>query len=312
MQSIILSIGDELALGQTVDTNSAWLSQQLASVGCDILAHVTVPDAQPAIEEAITAAAGRCDYLVISGGLGPTEDDLTRQALAAVLRVPLLLDEPALAHLQTFWTRRGQTMPASNAIQAMIPKGATIIDNSAGTAPGLFAILNPEPESANPRPTHIYVMPGVPKEMKTMFTRDILPQIQKQGGGATILSRTLHTFGLGESSIAEKLGPLMDRARNPSVGTTVSNGYVSLRLNAHCPTREQAHRELEQTDLACREALGELIFGADEENLPQVVGRLLLKSASKPSPRPNPAPVACWPNISPISPAPAPTSNSAG
>src|SRR5689334_4909849 len=139
MTSIILSIGDELVLGQTVDTNSAWLSQQLASVGCDILAHMTVPDDQKAIERAIRDAAGRCDVLLISGGIGPTEDDLTRQALSAVMGVELKLNEQWLAQLQQFFSARGREMPQTNNIQAMIPRGAMMIENTAGTAAGIDA-----------------------------------------------------------------------------------------------------------------------------------------------------------------------------
>src|SRR6185503_10402585 len=134
IRAIILSIGDELVLGQTVDTNSAWLSQQLAAVGCAVAAHLTVADDQRAIEQAIRESAGRCDFLIISGGIGPTEDDLTRQALAAVMDAPLELSEAWLHRLQAFFKKVGRDMPDSNKIQAMIPRGATIIENTAGTA----------------------------------------------------------------------------------------------------------------------------------------------------------------------------------
>src|SRR5215218_8033797 len=122
MNAIILSVGDELVLGQTVDTNSAWLSQQLAAVGCDIAAHLTVPDSQHAIEQAILESVGRCDALLISGGIGPTEDDLTRQALASVMRVPLEMNEQWMEKLTAFFTKVGRTMPETNKIQAMIPR----------------------------------------------------------------------------------------------------------------------------------------------------------------------------------------------
>src|SRR3982751_3076495 len=130
--AIILSIGDELVLGQTVDTNSAWLSQQLAAVGCAVAAHLTVADDQPAIEQAILESVGRCDFLIISGGIGPTEDDLTRQALAAVMNVPLELHEPWLMRLKEYFQKLGRTMPNTNSIQAMIPRGAQIIENQKG------------------------------------------------------------------------------------------------------------------------------------------------------------------------------------
>src|SRR3954468_6016397 len=137
LTALVLSIGDELVLGQTVDTNSAWISQQLAAVGCAVAAHLTVPDDQPAIEQAILESVGRCDVLIISGGIGPTEDDLTRQALAAVMNVPLELNETWRAELVKFFAARGRTMPATNPIQAMIPRGPTMIFNHAGTAAGI-------------------------------------------------------------------------------------------------------------------------------------------------------------------------------
>jgi nicotinamide-nucleotide amidase len=120
-------------------------------------------------------------------------------------------------------------------------------------------------------------MPGVPKEMKAMFTRDVLPHVKQIGGGAVILSRTLHTFGFGESAVAEKIGPQMMRGRNPSVGTTVSGGVVSVRINSSFPSREQAAAELQTTESACRAALGDLVYGADDESLAEVVARLLLE-----------------------------------
>src|SRR3954471_4035194 len=129
MQAIILSVGDELVLGQTVDTNSAWMSQQLAAEGCGVAAHMTVPDDQNAIEGAIRESAERCDFLIISGGIGPTEDDLTRQALAAVMDVPLELNEIWLKELEKFFTARGRPMPPINRIQAMIPHGAAMVFN---------------------------------------------------------------------------------------------------------------------------------------------------------------------------------------
>ena len=266
--SIILSIGDELVLGQTVDTNSAWLSQQLAAVGCAVAAHVTIADDQRAIEQAIEEAVGRCDVLLISGGIGPTEDDLTRQALAAVMNVPLELNDKWLAQLQKFFQRIGRPMPEGNKIQAMIPRGASMIFNHAGTAAGIDATYVSGDQNTVCR---VFVMPGVPKEMKVMFTRDVLPHVQQMTGGAVILSRTLHTFGLGESAVAEKIGPQMMRGRNPSVGTTVSGGVVSVRINASYGSRDEATSELEATVAACRAALGDLIYGADDDTLQSVV-----------------------------------------
>jgi nicotinamide-nucleotide amidase len=273
MRAIILSIGDELVLGQTVDTNSAWLSQQLAAVGCAVAAHLTVADDQRAIEQAIEESVGRCDVLLISGGIGPTEDDLTRQALAAVLREPLEPNEQWLAELHKFFEARGRKMPETNRIQGMIPRGATMIFNTAGTAAGIDATYVSGDQKTICR---VFVVPGVPKEMKLMFTRDVLPHVKQRGGGAVILSRTLHTFGLGESAVAEKLGDLMKRDRTPSVGTTVTGGVVSLRVNARFPSMDEATRKLRETEDACRAAMGDLVYGRDDDTLDRVVATLLL------------------------------------
>jgi nicotinamide-nucleotide amidase len=279
MKAIILSIGDELVLGQTVDTNSAWLSQQLAGAGCRVLAHLTVADDQRSIELAITETGPRCDVLIISGGIGPTADDLTRQALAVVMRQELTLNDLWLKRLEDFFQARGRPMPDSNRIQAMIPTGATMIENALGTAAGIDATLQfdlPVPNhSPRKHACRVFVMPGVPKEMNAMFTRDVLPHIRQGARGAVIASRTLHTFGLGESNVAEKLGDLMQRKRNPSVGTTVSGGVVSLRINSRFESQEMALQELNVTADFCRAALGSLIYGENDQTLAAVVGQML-------------------------------------
>ena len=275
MKAIILSVGDELVLGQTVDTNSAWISQQLASAGCDVAAHLTVADDQRAIEQAIEESVGRCDFLLVSGGIGPTEDDLTRQALAACMRVPLEMNTGWLGRLEDFFRKLGRGMPEQNRIQAMIPRGATIIENANGTAAGIDATFVTGDQKTVCR---VFVMPGVPKEMKAMFQAVVLPHVQKAGGGAVILSRTLHTFGMGESWVAEKLGTLMMRQKNPSVGTTVSHGIVSVRINARFPSRDEAQRQLDAATAQCEAALGDLVFGRDDQTLQQIVARLLTDS----------------------------------
>src|SRR3954449_13425301 len=179
MHAIILSVGDELVLGQTVDTNSAWVSRQLAAVGCDIAAHMTVPDDQHAIEQAMLESVGRCDVLVISGGIGPTEDDLTRQALAAIMRVDLVTDPAWLAHLEAFFRKINRPMSPLNRIQAMVPRGATPIHNTNGTAAGIDATYVSGDQKTICR---VFVMPGVPKEMKAMFTASVLPVVRERAG----------------------------------------------------------------------------------------------------------------------------------
>ncbi|HEX5242412.1 MAG TPA: competence/damage-inducible protein A [Tepidisphaeraceae bacterium] len=277
MTGIILSIGDELVLGQTIDTNSAWLSQQLAAIGCIILRHLTIGDDQLQIESAIRESAQLSDIVLISGGIGPTEDDLTRQALASVMNEPLEPNAVWLTELEKFFAQRGRPMPPINRIQAMIPRGAAMIFNHAGTAAGMNATL----KRSDGKLCDVYVMPGVPKEMKKMFQMSVRPELQARSGGAVILSRTLHTFGLGESAIAERLGPLMHRDRNPSVGTTVAAGVVSLRINARFDSMQRASDELARIENECRSALGDLIYGQDEQTLQDVVATRLFEINAK-------------------------------
>ncbi len=271
MRAFILSVGDELVLGQTVDTNSGWISQQLAADGCDIVSHRTVGDDQDMIVAAVREAAGLADVLIISGGIGPTEDDLTRQAIAEVLGTALELNCKWLQVLETFFKERGRPMPPSNCVQAMIPVGASMLHNPAGTAAGIDAAIQ--------SPTgvcRVFSLPGVPKEMKVMFDLHIRPFIRKQANGAAIFQTKLNTFGMGESAVAEQLGDLMHRGRNPSVGTTVAGGIVSLRINARFPSREEAERQAGDTVAACQGKLGNLIFGQDEQSLAEIVGQLLI------------------------------------
>jgi nicotinamide-nucleotide amidase len=279
MNAIIMSIGDELVLGQTVDTNSAWISRRLAGVGARVIQHVTVADQLDAITAAIKTAVPRCDLLVISGGLGPTADDVTRQALAAAMNVDMELNPGWLAAMERFFRDRGRPMPESNRIQAMIPRGAECISNTCGTAAGIAAKL----ARADGQTCQVYVVPGVPAEMKAMLDLSAIPHIARASGGAVILSRMLNTFGVGESLMGQQLGQLMDRSRNPSVGTTVSSGLVSVRINSSGSSTEHARAMLDETTAACRAVLGDIVFGEDDDSLASAVGSLLTKNPDHPA-----------------------------
>ncbi len=272
MKAFILSVGDELALGQTVDTNSAWLSRALAAEGCDLSGHATVADDRAAIAEAIRYHAGRCDLLVVSGGIGPTADDLTREAMADVLGAELVEDPRWIDHIAGLFSKLNREMKVGNRKQALIPAGAELLWNPVGTAAGVGAGVGG---------CRLFVLPGVPKEMKRMATDLVLPFARERAGGAAILGRTVHTFGKGESDVAAMLGDLMARGRNPSVGTTVSGGIVSLRLNCRAPSKAEGVELLDRTEAACRERVGDLIFGTDDQTLPDVVAALLLEAGGK-------------------------------
>lgn len=266
MQAIIISVGDELTLGQTVDTNSAWLSARLAAAGILTRSHLTVPDDQGAIVQAVRSATELAEWVVVTGGLGPTQDDLTRQALAELKHVPLILHAPSLVRIEQFFKDNGRVMSASNRVQALAPVDAIVLDNYKGTAPGLRLAVGS---------ALVFALPGVPSEMKAMFEQHLLPLISAQAAGRTILTRKINTFGIGESVVGEALGDLMRRDCNPMVGTTVSAGIVSVRIRSDFATRLQAQAELECTVDLVKQKLGTAVFSEDEVSLAMVVGQML-------------------------------------
>jgi len=266
MQAVILSIGDELVLGQTVDTNSAYLSSKLAERGIETRYHQTIADEQSVIAEAIVHASKLAPLMIITGGLGPTDDDLTRQALAEAMEVDLVEDPASMAAIRTMMERFGRKMADRNRVQALHPRGTAMIPNSCGTAPGIEAKLNI---------AAIYVMPGVPNEMVQMYARSIEPQLQTVS--RVILTSKINTFGNGESNVAEMLGDLCDRHRNPLVGTTVSEGIVSVRVRSVFDDANVAREQLNQTIDEVEKALGAIVFGREGDTLQQAVIRLLRK-----------------------------------
>jgi nicotinamide-nucleotide amidase len=272
MHAVILSIGDELAAGLTVNTNASWLARQLMAVGVRTGAHVTVGDSLLPIVEAIRGALDkRVDLLLISGGLGPTDDDVTRQALADALQEPLVEDPEAVIFLERFFAERKRVMSPSNRLQALRPVSAVCIENSAGTAPGLRVEKEGLPA--------IFVMPGVPREMREMFTRSILPRVQDllaEKGGAQVVTRVtkINTFGMGESIVGERLKDLMVRGANPSVGTTVHEGVVSVRIYATgAPADADAMTDAVRAQV--NERLVEMVFGEEDQTLESAVAALL-------------------------------------
>ena len=267
MLARIISIGTELTIGQTVDTNAAWLAQQLATLGISCDRHVTVADDRDATAAAIRdAASGGTDLVLVTGGLGPTADDLTRFALADVLGTELELHQQSLAQIAEFFRRRKRSMPETNQVQAMIPRTAEAIPNTCGTAPGMRARVNQ---------ADVYFMPGVPVEMRTMFDRDIRPRLAAAAGGAVILQHRVLTFGMPESQLGDALLDLMRPDRNPHVGTSATDLVISVRINAHGATADEARRLLEADAEEVRRRLGDYVFGEQEETLAGAVGKLL-------------------------------------
>jgi len=273
MHAIILSIGDELVLGQTIDTNSAFLSSQLVSMGIGTLYHQTIADDFDAIVKAIELAAHSAPLVIITGGLGPTDDDLTRQAMAKAMGVELVLHQPSLDRLLGFFTKRNRVMPEQNKIQAMHPQGSEVVPNSCGTAPGLHCKLHG---------SDVFVTPGVPSEMLAMWRLSVQPALQTlKGDRAVILTGKINTFGAGESTVATNLGTLMDRKRNPKVGTTVAAGLVSIRVRAEFADPAYAQEQFEDTMKQAEAAVGPIAFGRDDTTLQQAAFRLLKEKGVK-------------------------------
>lgn len=265
MDAIIISCGAELVTGQCVDTNSAWMSAKLTARGVRVIEHVTVDDDCPRLAAAIRLALGKAELVLLSGGLGPTSDDITREAIAEAMGQPLEENPEAMGQIRAFFDRWGRPMPESNRKQAMIPRGCRVVPNPRGTAPGIQAIC----EGRN-----LFAFPGVPGEMKPMFEAEVLPILP--GVAATIVEpAVLKCFGISEAKLGEILADLMRRGRNPSVGTTASKAVLSVRVVARCDDPSEAIC-LRDADIAeIRARLGEVIFGEGEATLAEAVGGLL-------------------------------------
>ncbi|MCA1727575.1 MAG: competence/damage-inducible protein A [Actinobacteria bacterium] len=262
----ILSVGTELLLGQIANTNAQWMSERLAEIGVDVLHHQTVGDNEERIAEAFRLALSRADVVLATGGLGPTQDDVTREGLVAALGVDLE-PQPAIEDwLRDRFAQLGREMPQSNLRQALVPAGGRYITPQRGTAPGL--ICRHEGRT-------VYVVPGVPVEMKEMLEATILPELAAMAGPATITSRILKVTGVAESRLAEILDDLFHGSTNPTVAYLASSGEVKVRLTAKAASRGQADALIEPLAEEVHRRLGERVFSTDDEQLEHVVGRLL-------------------------------------
>lgn len=268
----IISSGDELVLGQTLDTNSKWLSDRLTALAIRVVEHITLGDDQQALAETITRLAQRVDLIIVTGGLGPTADDLTRQALAQVMNEPLIQDPRGVAHLEKIAHARGRTLNPSQLIQAHRPTSATLIDNPVGTAPGIHAALHrPKDSRLRTQDTRctLFALPGPPNELIPMFERFVVPLLNPPPGRA-ITTLVLHTIGLPESEVARRLGDLMKRDANPVVGTTASGGIVSCRIRYE-GSREAGELAIRDVEPRVRAAMDPFVFASGDESLAAAV-----------------------------------------
>lgn len=259
----IISIGDEMTSGARLDTNAQWLSRRLGELGVEVTFHSTVGDTLDHNVDVFRIAASRADIVVATGGLGPTRDDLTRQALAALVDQPLELRQSALDHINNLFAKRNREMPERNAVQAMFPVGSLEIFNPQGTAPGVDVTVVRDDDTAS----RIFTLPGVPAEMKRMFDDTVAPRILEMVGGRRnhIEHHVMKLFGVGESHMEHQLGEMISRDRIPRVGITVSSATISLRISAIGQSQDECQSQIQSTRGEILERVGQWHFGDGEE-----------------------------------------------
>jgi nicotinamide-nucleotide amidase len=269
MRCDVLAIGTELLLGQIVDTNSAWIGEQLASAGIDTFDHRKVGDNLSRMVASLEDLLTDADAVIVCGGLGPTPDDVTREAIAAVMGVELERREELIEQIAALFGSRGREMPANNLRQADVPVGGGVIPNPIGTAPGLRC----EVAGADGRKRVVYAVPGVPYEMQQMVTDHVLPDLlELSGERAVIVSRSLKTWGTSESGLAEMIAERVDNQTNPTIAF-LARGIEGLyvRLTAKAATEDEALALLGPEEAAVRDILGNLVFGVDDETMESAV-----------------------------------------
>ena len=276
MRCEVVAIGTELLLGQIVDTNSSWIGEQLALAGIDSFHQVKVGDNQRRIVDTLRQALARSEAVICCGGLGPTQDDITREAIAEVMQVELRTDDEVAERIRQLFASRRRTMSDNNLRQAQVPLGATVIPQVRGTAPGLICPLGDRV---------IYAVPGVPHEMREMVERTILGDLQARSGeAATIRSRTLRTWGLAESTLAERIAPRLEALDHAETGPTIAflaSGIegIKVRMTARGSGDDPeaaALALLDAEEAELRALLGDVVFGMDDETMETAVGKLLV------------------------------------
>ena len=263
----IITVGDELLIGQVINTNASWIGEQMVLHGAHVVRTVTLPDSKTLIDKELAHSSTHADLVIITGGLGPTHDDVTRDAVASFLGVPLTLDESVLENIRQRFKKYNRPMPERNKVQAMVPEGCEVLHNAFGTAPGLWYFGNS---------FSICVLPGVPHEMKGLIETYLLPRIQKDSRIKPVAQRTLHTLGIGESHLQELLGETSNwLPEEYKLAYLPGLGGVRLRITTSGLDNEDAFTRLKSIEQLIRDKVGSHIFGTDNDILESKIGDLL-------------------------------------
>lgn len=263
----LVSTGTELLLGQIVNTNAPYLAQKLNELGFSVLFQSTVGDNRERMTDVLQTALKRADIVITTGGLGPTQGDITKEVAAKILGRPLLLHEPSVKRIEAYFAKRNMPMPENNIRQAMIPQDGIVINNDRGTAPGVIV------EQAGKTVIHL---PGPPFEMEGMFNQDIIPYlVNRFGSQGVIVSKVLRTYGIGESALEERIKEYILAQKNPTIALLARSGEIHVRLTAKAMSKEEAYKLILPLEKSIRGLIGEYIFGVDDETLEQVVGKML-------------------------------------
>lgn len=267
MKAEIITVGTELLLGEITDTNSAYLASELPQLGLDLHFISTVGDNQKRIIDILKLAWQRSDVIIVTGGLGPTQDDVTREAIAQFLGEEISIDGELVKRFEEMFRRYGMEMPPSNIKQAAVIPSAKVIPNPRGTAPGWWI------EKDN---RVIVTMPGPPGEMQLMWSKEVLPRLRQIAGGHVIVSRTIKTFGLTEAEVDERVSSFL-RCTNPTLATYAKRDGIYLRITAKAASEDEARSLIERREADIRGIIGEYIWGVDSDSLEGIIGSLLVR-----------------------------------
>jgi len=266
MNAEILAVGTELLLGQIANTNAQYISQRLPEVGVNVYYHGVVGDNPKRLKNALNIALSRSDVVIMTGGLGPTKDDLTKETVAEVLNRKLVLDEDSLNVMRSFFAKHNRVMTENNIKQAYLPEGCIIIRNKNGTAPGCIIEHGDK---------IVIMLPGPPSEMRPMFDETVIPYFRNKSN-SRLVSRFVKIFGVGESAVEDKIMDLIDNQTNPTIAPYAKPGEVMLRVTANCNTLEEAEKLINPIVDEIKNRLGDAVYSTDNKELEEIVADLLL------------------------------------